>query len=157
DAKQLLGDAFGQLAVIVMHSAVYTELQKQDLITYIRPSSGTPFGEYWGYSVIVDDSTPFDPATGTYSTFLLAEGVIGRGDGTPVDFTQAETCRDGLKGEDYLIFRKSLILHPYGVSFVGNNVTGVSPTNAELKNGENWVRVFDNKNIGMLEIRHTVS
>jgi len=156
DAKQLLGDAFGRLQAIVMHSVVYTALQKQDLITFIRPSADVAFGQYLGYNVIVDDTVPFDQATGVYSTYLLADGVIARGDGSPVDFTQAETYRDGLKGEDFLIFRKALILHPYGVAFTGENVAGVSPENSELCDPINWNRVYEKKNVGMVEIRHTV-
>ena len=38
DAKQLMGDAAEDLTLIYMHSAVYTELQKQQLITF--PFSG---------------------------------------------------------------------------------------------------------------------
>ena len=34
DAKQLMGDAADDLTMIYMHSAVYTELQKQQLITF---------------------------------------------------------------------------------------------------------------------------
>ena len=156
DAKQLLGDAFCKLQAIVMHSAVYTSLQKQDLITFLRPSEGAQIAEYLGYNVIVDDTVQFDSNGNVYSTYLLADGIIGRGDGSPVDFTQVETCRDGLKGEDYLIFRKALILHPFGIAFTGDAVSGISPTNEELRNPDNWNRVYENKNIGMIEIRHTI-
>ena len=156
DAKQLLGDAFGQLHAIVMHSAVYTSLQKQDLITFMRPSEGARMGEYLGYNVVVDDSIQFDAGTGVYSTYLLAEGVIGRGDGCPVDFTHVETSRDSLKGEDYLTCRKALILHPFGVAFTSETVAGISPTITELRNPLNWNRVYEPKNIGMIEIRHTI-
>jgi hypothetical protein len=156
NAKQLLGDSFGQLRVIVMHSAVYTSLQKQDLITFLRPSTGAKLGEYLGYSVVVDDSVRVATG-GVYSTYLLAEGAFGRGDGNPSDYTEIEVCRDGLKGIDYLIIRKALILHPFGIAFTGNNVTGISPTNTELRNPLNWNRVYDSKNIGMIEIKHTVA
>jgi len=156
DAKQLLGDAFCKLQAIVMHSAVYTSLQKQDLITFIRPSEGSKLAEYLGYNVIVDDTVQFDESNGVYSTYLLADDVIGRGDGNPVDFTQVETCRDGLKGEDYLIFRKALILHPFGIAFTSETVNGISPSNRELRDPDNWNRVYENKNIGMIEIRHTI-
>lgn len=157
DAKQLLGDAFGQLHTIIMHSAAFTSLQKQDLISTFRPSeSGSLMNNYMGFNVIVDDSVQYDEAKGVYSTYLLADGVIGRGDGSPVDFTTVETYRDGLKGEDYMIYRKALILHPFGVQFTSTNVSGISPTNNELSGANNWKRVYDSKNIGMVEIKHTI-
>lgn len=156
DAKQLLGDAYGGLRTIIMHSQAFTSLQKQDLSAFIRPSEGGGLTTYLGFNVIVDDSVQFDDKTGVYSTYLLADGAIGRGDGSPVDFTQAETFRDGLKGEDYLIFRKSLILHPFGVQFTSGAVAGLSPTNGELANGANWKRVYDSKNVGLVQIKHTI-
>ncbi|MCL2835182.1 MAG: major capsid protein [Defluviitaleaceae bacterium] len=156
DAKQLLGDVFGQLHAIVMHSAVYTSLQKQDLITFMRPSTGARIAEYLGYDVIVDDSVQYDEAGKVFSTYLLAEGAIGRGDGTPVDMTPVEVSRSALLSEDYLITRKALIMHPLGIAFTGAVVSGESPSNAELRNPVNWNRVHENKNIGMIEIKHTI-
>ena len=38
DAKQLMGDAADDLTLIYMHSAVFTELQKQQLIAYRQPT-----------------------------------------------------------------------------------------------------------------------
>lgn len=154
DAKQLLGDAASQLSAIIMHSATYTQLQKLNLIEFIPNSRGEiVIATYLGYKVIVDDTVPVD--AGTYTTYLLANGVIGRGDGTPVDLTPVETDRDSLQGEDYLINRRAFVMHPMGVSWVGASAEA-TPSNTELSTGTNWKRVYEDKHIGMVAMTHTL-
>lgn len=159
DAKQLLGDAAAQLTAIFMHSRTYTALQKQNLIEFIPNARGEiGFPSYLGYRIIVDDAMPVSGtgSTATYTTYLLAAGVIGRGDGTPVDFTPVETDRDSLAGEDYLINRRAFILHPMGVKWKGS-AASVTPSNAELATGTNWERVYEDKHIGMVKMTHTLA
>ena len=65
DAKQLMGDAAEDLTLIYMHSAVYTELQKQQLITFVQPADAkVRMPTYLGYNVICDDSAPVDIGAG---------------------------------------------------------------------------------------------
>ncbi len=65
DTKQLLGDAADDLALIYMHSAVFTELQKQNLIAYVQPGDAKiALPTYLGYNVICDDSAPLDVGYG---------------------------------------------------------------------------------------------
>lgn len=65
DAKQLMGDAAEDLTLIYMHSAVYTELQKQQLITFVQPADAkVKMPTYLGYNVICDDSAPVDIGVG---------------------------------------------------------------------------------------------
>jgi hypothetical protein len=154
DAKQLLGDASDQLSAILMHSRTFTQLQKLNLIDYIPDARGEiAFDTYLGYRVIVDDTMPSEG--GVYSTYLMANGVVGRGDGSPVDRTAVETDRDSLMGVDILVHRRSFALHPMGVSWVGD-ADGTTPTNDELRDGTNWKRVYDVKHIGMVELKHAV-
>lgn len=155
DAKQLLGDAADQLQAVGMHSAVYTELQKQNLIEYVSSTgpSGSPIQipTYLGYSVVVDDGMPKEGDV--YTTYLFARGAIGRGEGTPVSMVPTETDRDSLAGEDYLINRRAFVLHPFGIKWKGNP-TGSTPSNEELAVGTNWERVYESKNIGLVAVRH---
>lgn len=155
DAKQLLGDAADQIAAIIMHSKTYTTLQKQNLIDYIPNARGEiVIPTYLGYRTITDDTVPY---TGNvYDTYLLADGVVGRGDGTPVDLTEVETDRDSLSGVDYLINRRSFVMHMLGVKWTGAIIAGAAPTNAELKDGSNWERVYSKKHIGAILLRHTL-
>lgn len=152
DGKQLLGDSADQLQAIMMHSAVYTELQKQNLIQYTTTSDGkVVIPTYLTYQVIVDDGMPVEE--GVYTTYLFARGVIGRGEGTPVSMVPTETDRDSLAGEDILVNRRAFVLHPFGVKWIGTP-TGVTPTNAEFEVGTNWKRVYEDKNIGIVAIKH---
>jgi hypothetical protein len=158
DAKQLLGDASDQLAAVFMHSKTYTHLQKLNLIDFIPDARGEiVLTSYLGYRVIIDDTMPVtgSGASAVYTTYLMANGVVGRGDGTPVDFTTVETDRDSLLGEDYLIYRRAFVLHPMGVSWIGT-AAGTTPTNAELMMGANWQKVYDDKHLGMVQIKHLV-
>lgn len=203
DGKQLLGDAADQLTAMVMHSATFTALQKQNLIAYVSttgPSgSSIQIPTYLGYRVVTDDGMPVDnvytktsdvalvtgktyytlangvytavaepdvsdigtyyEVTGhTYTTYLFARGVIGRGEGTPVDFVNSETDRDSLAGEDLLITRRAFVLHPFGIKWIGTaKQHGSTPTNAELADGANWKRVYESKNIGIVAIKHQVA
>jgi hypothetical protein len=40
------------------------------------------------------------------------------------------------------------------VKFTSASVAADSPTNAELENQANWVRVFENKNVRIVAIDH---
>lgn len=154
DAKQLLGDSAENLQAIMMHSAVYTELQKQNLIEFVPASDGkVMIPKYLTYDVVVDDGMP--ESSGVYTTYLFARGAIGRGEGTPVSLTPTEMDRDSLAGEDYLINRRALVMHPMGIKWKGSPV-GTTPTNEELKTGTNWERVYESKNIGMVAIKHKI-
>ena len=163
DAKQLLGDSAEQLQAIMMHSAVYTKLKKQNLIEYTTTSDGkVTIPTYLTYQVIVDDGMPVETvgegssAYKVYTTYLFAKGSIGRGEGTPVSLTPTETDRDSLAGEDFLINRRALVMHPMGVKWIGTPA-GVTPTNAELATGTNWQRVYEDKNIGLVALKHRIA
>lgn len=156
DAAQKLGDAKGELTAIIMHSATEAVLKKQDLIEYIPASTnGTDrIPTFLGKQVIVDDGVPFDTNMGVAVTYLFGPGAIAYGEGNPVGFVPTETDRDSLAGEDYLINRRTFILHPRGVRFTSQNVSGVSPSNAELADGDNWERVFEPKAIRIVKFIH---
>lgn len=63
DTKQLLGDHYSSLGMVFMHSAVYTYLQKNGMITrnpIFDPSqSSVEMERYLGYSIKVDDGMPY--------------------------------------------------------------------------------------------------
>jgi hypothetical protein len=158
DAAQKLGDAKAQLMAIVMHSATEAALAKQDLIEYVRPSTGSiDVPTFLGKRVIVDDGVPFDAGTGAYTTYLFGPGAVAYGEGNPVGFVPTETDRDTLAGEDFLINRRTFILHPRGVRFTSADVTGVSPTNTELATADNWSRVYEPKAIRIVKFVHKIA
>ncbi len=154
DAFQVLGDAKSSLTGIMMHSAVEAALAKQNLITTVRNSEGAVvMKSYMEKQVIVDDGCPV--SSGTYSTYLFGTGAIALGNGNPVGFVPTETDRDSLAGEDYLINRRTFIMHPRGVAW-GGTPAGSSPTNAELATGTNWTRKYENKAIRIVKFVHKI-
>ncbi|GAP04890.1 major capsid protein [Fructobacillus tropaeoli] len=157
DTKQLLGDASDKLSMIVMHSAVYTELQKQDLIQFTAVSQqGQPIPTYLGYRVVEDDALK-PTSDGKYRTYLLAAGSFGRNTGTPAKMTSFETSRDAAKGNDNVFTRRAFVMHPYGVKWTDKSVAGETATNDELAKKENWEAVYGSKNIGIVALEHTIT
>lgn len=154
DTKQFLGDAATSLKAIAMHSAVYTVLQKQNLIEYIPNSKGVvDFPSYLGYKVIVDDGLA--PAGGVYSTYLFADGAFARGEGVPESLTPIEMGRDILASDDILVSRRAFCLNPVGVSWTGSSANP-TPSNAELAAGANWTKIGANKSIGIAMLKHRI-
>jgi hypothetical protein len=157
DGQALLGDAQDRFVAIMMHSKCYTDLLKQELIDFARPSgspSDIPF--YIGKRVIVNDLCPRRDGTtsGTntvYRSFLFAEGALARGEGLPP--VPSELERDALRHDTRFITRRHFILHPRGIKFTSADLDLVegaappAPSNADCEKAANWDRVYDKKNL----------
>lgn len=166
DAIAKLGDAGQELTGVLMHSAVYYALMKLDLIQSASTTSQLDtrlsaqrleLGTYLGRPVFVDDTLPSEAGTGdgsgktAYHTYFFGPGAFAYAS-APAK-TPLETDRDSLKGIDYLINRTHYLVHPNGISWIGN-AAGNSPSNAELATGANWQKVFtDNRNIRITQLR----
>lgn len=159
DAAQRLGDAKEQLTGVLMHSATEASLSKQDLIMVEPKEREVAVKTFMGKRVIVDDACPVAANGEDYTTYLFGPGAIALGNGNPVGFVPTEVARDGLAGEDYLINRKTLILHPRGIRWTpGAGVpAGVSPSNAELAAAANWTRVYEAKAIRIVAFVHKLA
>jgi hypothetical protein len=151
DAIYKLGDSADKLTGFAMHSATVAKLTKDDLIETIPPSEGKPaVRTFLGKPVVVDDSLP--NAEGVYTTYIFGAGAFGWGEGgAPVP---TETARDALSGDDILVNRRHFILHPRGVAFQGRTVEGPTPSNDELANYRNWKRVYESKNVRIVQFKH---
>nr|DAJ16567.1 MAG TPA: major capsid protein [Siphoviridae sp. ct2ef27] len=157
DALQKLGDAQGNLTAVAMHSATKSYLKKQNLITTERDSTSVEFEAYQGRRVIVDDGCPV--SSDVYTTYLFGQGAIALGNGSPVGFVATEVDRDKKKGSgvDYLINRRTFILHPRGIAYQKASQTNVeTPTRAELAKATNWKRVYEDKAIRLVAIKHKI-
>lgn len=161
DTKQLLGDHYASLGMVFMHSAVYTYLQKNGMITrnpIFDPSqSSVEMERYLGYRIMVDDGMPV--ADGVYDTYFLGTNAFIRQDGTPAGFIGTETDRDKLGAKDYLINRRCMIITPRGLSWN----TGATypdgiyyPTNTMLATPENWALATDAKKVPIACLRHKI-
>lgn len=162
DTKQLLGDHYAALGMVFMHSAVYTYLQKNGMITrnpIFDPSQSTVEMErYLGYQIKVDDGMPV--ADGVYDTYFVGKGAFIRQDGTPQGFIGTETDRDKLGAKNYLINRWCQIIHPRGLSFVSDgvytNTDNKYPANVDLEKPENWQLVVDHKKVSLACLKHKI-
>jgi hypothetical protein len=154
DAIYKLGDNADKLTGFAMHSATVAKLTKDDLIETIPPSEGKPaVRTFLGKPVVVDDSLPND--NGVYTTYIFGAGAFGWGEGgAPVP---VETARDALAGDDILIHRRHFILHPRGVAFQDEVVTGATPSNTDLADYENWERVYEPKNVRIVQFKHRLA
>lgn len=153
DASYKLGDAEEKLTGLSVHSQVYANLRKQNLIEFALNSDNQPIPTYMGKRVIVDDGMPVDGDV--FTTYIFGQGAIGLGNGAaPVP---TETDRDSLQGDDILINRQHFLLHPRGVKFTNGTVIGESPTNAELATGSNWERVYEPKNVRIVQFKHKLA
>lgn len=155
DACQLLGDAQSDLTAVCMHSATKAYLKKQNLIVTERDSTDVEFDTYQGRRVIVDDGCPVD--SGVYTTYLFGNGAVAYGDGSPVGFVPTEVDRDKRKGSgvDFLINRRTFILHPRGIKWTNNTrAHAESVSRAELATAANWERVYESKAIRIVALKH---
>lgn len=154
DAKQTMGDHAGSLSAIAMHSAIFTRLQKQNLIVYIPNARGEiVIPTYLNYTVVVDDSLPAVMGTNriTYTCILFGGGVLGAANGdvaTPSELARKADSGNG-GGQDIIHSRRNRLIHPMGFSFTSTSVAGQSATLAELATATNWDRVWDRKHIPM--------
>lgn len=156
DATQLMGDAKESLTGVMMHSAVETELRKQNLIEYIPQSGqGRPIPYFNGKRVIVDDAMPYDITTGEAEIYIFGEGAIALGNGSHPRIVPTEVTRNALaySGEETLVNRRIFILHPRGVKWNEGGVAKEFPTNAEINVGARWTRVYDSKAVRIVKFR----
>lgn len=157
DALQLLGDAQNNLTAVCMHSATKAYLKKQNLLTTERDSNSVEFDKYQDRRVIIDDGCPV--ADGVYTTYLFGQGAIALGNGNPVGFVPTEVDRDKKKGSgvDYLINRRTFILHPRGIKWTNTTrANAESVSREELSTEANWERVYEDKAIRLVAIKHKI-
>ena len=157
DALQLLGDAQGDLTSVVMDSATKAYLKKQNLIETQRDSVSVEFSTYQDRRVIVDDGCPGE--NGVHTAYIFGEGAIAYGVGNPVRNIDTEIVRDGkmASGIDYLVSRRTFLLHPRGVKWTDAVREHIeTPTRAELADSKNWAPVYEPKQIRVVAFRYRI-
>lgn len=164
DATQTMGDALmgngGEvLGAIAMHSFVYAQVRKAQLIDFIRDAeNNTMVATHQGYRIIVDDSMTVvgQGAQRKFISIIFGRGAIGYGEGspeTPLAYEREESRGNG-GGIETLWTRKTWLLHPFGYSFTSAVITGNgtetiarSASWRDLANATNWNRVVDRKHV----------
>lgn len=157
DAAQTMGDAKGGIVGVGMHSAVNAWLAKQGLIETVADADGVVQYEMFMKKRIVQDDA-LEPTAGTYITYLFGEGALGFGEGTPKVPSETERSASKGGGQEALYSRRHFVIHPRGIRW--NPISGVpaktTPSDAELANPANWLRVYDPKNIRIIAVKHKI-
>lgn len=148
DATATMGDSMSDLSMIMVHSVVYAQMLKNNLIDFIPVSinnQAITVATFLGREVIVDDSMP--QKNGVFESWLFSNGAIRLGMGSPAVPTEIErsAASGNGGGQETLYSRQELCIHPVGHAFVGAAVNG-GPSNADsannLANANSWKRVF---------------
>lgn len=154
-ARAKLGDQGEKLSVMTVHSSAYYELVTLKALDYVsaaemgstEPVGGSrvaSFGDvriptYMNMRVVVSDDL------GANDVFFFTPGAIASGQQAGL---RSETDRDILAKASYVSFDWHPVYHPIGTRYVG---TGANPDRTALADGDNWEKVFDDKNIGIVK------
>lgn len=142
DTLSTMGDAMGEIALMMVHSVVYSRLLKQDLITFIKPSDGSSrIATYLDKQIVMSDQMPF--AAGVYETWMFGRGAVAYGQSAPDNATEVQRlpAAGNGGGQDVLYNRVNRIIHPVGHAYVGAAVKG-GPANSLQATAASWQRVF---------------
>lgn len=147
-AKQTMGDESDALKLLMVHSVVYTNLQKQNLIDFIPASDSKIMIPYYlGYRLMQSDRCPVVSLGGSdfaFTSYLSAPGVLAFGESPPAIPVETERYPDQGNGAgvEALFTRRQFSLHPVGHTWKETSVALEFPSNAELADANNWERKF---------------
>ena len=145
-ANKACGANKKKFSLVFMHSDVATNLENLNLLEHLKYTDKDgvtreiELGTWNGRLVIVDDDMPTEDDNGQtkYTTYVLGRGAFSYEDiGVKKSY---EIARDPKTngGEDTLYMRQRKVFAPFGLSYEKKAQASLSPTDTELKNGENW-------------------
>ena len=160
--QQACGDNKSIFKLVIMHSAVATNLENLRLLKYLTYTDADgiqrdlSIGTWNGRLVLIDDGMPTeevaaDSGKGTaaytkYTTYVLGEGSIvldDIGDAVPYEMSRDPKTNGG---QDTLYVRDGFICGVQGLSFEKPASITASATNADLSTGANWSVINDGTN-----------
>ena len=151
DAIGKQGDNQDKFGFMFVHSKVYGDLKKQNLIDTIIPSdkTATPIQMYGNYRLIVNDLMPVLQGTNKkkYITLISQSGLLAYADKTMSDdmpiFEKDRNARVGKGGgKTALITRRGFAVHPIGWSYTKE---AMNPTLADLGAKTSWTMKYKAK------------
>lgn len=166
DAEQAaLGDMAGGLGLMVMHSMIFKEYKKMEMVDYdkyvvdgvIQKEITLP--TIAGKHVLVTDrfTVTGENTDAVYSTYLFGEGAFLSCDKKNYE-NQYTTNYDPetSAGIDKFYTKQGKVLHPNGLSLAVDKIAKESPTFAELGTSSNYALKFNSKNVKMGLIKSKV-
>lgn len=154
DAEQAaLGDLAGGLGLIVMHSKVFTDYKKLDMVEYAKYvrdgviADAIELPTIAGKNVLVTDYNTVG-ADGRYNTWLFGEGAFRSAEKKNYE-NQYYTDYDpeSSAGIEKFYTKQGRVLHPNGLSLAVDSIAKESPTFAELGTSANWALKYNAKNV----------
>ncbi|MRJ06249.1 MAG: hypothetical protein C6I01_01855 [Epsilonproteobacteria bacterium] len=160
DAKGLVGELQDSFQKLFVHSKVYQDLQKQNLVEVIPPSEQAPMGlkKFGDYELIVSDLMPVIEGDNkkSYVSVIAKRGAFV--------YSQKDLSKTAIKAVEYynnpkagngagieeLISRNAFLVHPLGWSFDKAKITNVSPSLADLATPDVWSRVYRQQNTNFI-------
>lgn len=146
DAVLTMGDSMDELVMVMVHSIVFSRMQKNNLIDFIPDARGEiQIPTFLGREVIVDDGMP--NSGGVFESWIFGTGSVRLGTGSPLVPVEVERePAAGLGGGLEILFnRTEWAIHPVGNAYVGTPPNG-GPSNAStannLANLDSWSRVY---------------
>jgi hypothetical protein len=150
DTTLTMGDSMEDTTVVMVHSVVFSRMQKNNLIDFIPDARGeVTIPTFLGRQVVIDDGLP---VTGSvYDTWLFGGGAVLLGVGSPPVGTEVEREAGGGNGggQEILYSRQEWSIHPVGHAFVGTVPNGgpanTSTAGADLDEAASWNRVYSER------------
>jgi hypothetical protein len=139
--QKACGDNMDAFSVVIMHSAIATNLGNLNLLNYLKYTDANgvqrdlKLGTWSGKTVLIDDGMPY--ANSKYTTYALGKGAFDFLDaGAKVPFEMdRDPFTDG--GTTAIIARKRKMFAPLGISYAPVSIP-TSPTATQLKVGASW-------------------
>jgi hypothetical protein len=150
DTAALLGDRLDDFQGIAVHSVVYAQMKKNDLVDVIPDSQeGGVIETFMGMRLIIDDGLvpDTDGSNLVYWSILYRPSALAFGESAN-NITVFEEDRNAPASEDRIFTRRQHIMHPRGFKWIENSVVDDNPTQSEIEEAGNWDRVFEKKNCG---------
>lgn len=145
------GDKKNNFVLVIMHSAVATNLENLKLLSYMTQTDSNgierqlTLASWNGRAVLIDDAMPTQDVSGEikYTTYVLGVGAFDHEDlGAEVPYEMQRDAKTN-GGQNTLYSRQRKVFAPYGISFTKAAMAKNSPTDAELEDGDNWTLVND--------------
>lgn len=142
--QKATGDNKNIFTVAIMHSAVATNLENLNLLSYLKYTDANgiqrdlSLATWNGRLVLIDDNMPVDDSEGNkYTTYVLGVGAFDYVDcGAKVPYEMDRNPAEN-GGETTLYTRQRKLFAPKGISFAPTTIP-TSPTKDDLKNKASW-------------------
>lgn len=140
DTLQTAGDSQEDFGILVVHSAVFSRMRKNNLIDFIPDSvTGADLATFQGLRVVYDDGMP--KSGNVYHSYVFAPGALELGWANPERATEVQWMPEAGNGygEEVLFRRRGYCVHPMGHAYIGSVAVG-QPSNSTLALAASWSR-----------------